>query len=314
MTVDEATLAATLLGVRPSITLQGRPRRLAGYANDVWFCDSDAGPVVAKVRRIPEEDPEQLATYVQTMELLHGKDLPTPELLFFEESCAALDGRQLSVLRHAAGEEAGPVFDRASADERRRLLREFGRIVGRLHDIELPSGTVWRDDTGQAHGSWAEVFRAALEEVLDELTWLDGDERRLADAVVARLERAAPILLPAVRTPRLVHRDLHPGNFLVQPDGSTVLLDFEMVREWDAAYDFIKINSSLLAGGAEEADAFHAGYAEHAAADDDFTARVELYQGLYGLLSAAEFHGGNEGHRNWANQLRRWLAAEEGGL
>ena len=59
------------------------------------------------------------------------------------------------------------------------------------------------------------------------------------------------------------------------------------------------------------ADAFRAGYAEHATTDVGFAARVRLYEGLYGLLSAAEFRGGNSRHRNWANALRRWLAAEE---
>lgn len=99
MAVDESALATALAGAGPAISLRGRPRRLAGYANEVWFCDSDAGPVVAKVRLIPEEDPEQLATYLRTMELLRGYDVATPELLVFEESCTALGGRQFSVLR-----------------------------------------------------------------------------------------------------------------------------------------------------------------------------------------------------------------------
>ncbi|GAB3764238.1 phosphotransferase family protein [Microlunatus parietis] len=311
MAVDEASLVAALAGASPAITLRGRPRRLAGYANEIWFCDSDAGPVVAKVRLIPEEDPEQLATYVHTMDLLRRQGFPTPELLVFEESCAALDGRQFSVLRHADGAEASALLGRIPAAARVELLREFGRIIGRLHAIELPAGTVWRDDTGQAHPGWPEVFRAALDEVLAELTWLDGDERRLVDAATVRIEREAPALLAPVAAARLVHRDLHPGNFLVAEGRTTVLLDFEMVREWDAAYDFIKINSSLLGGPAEEVAAFHAGYREQVAPDDGFAARVRLYEGLYGLLSAAEFRSGNPRHRNWANSLRRWLAAEQ---
>ncbi|MFC7621271.1 phosphotransferase [Microlunatus sp. GCM10028923] len=207
-----------------------------------------------------------------------------------------VDGDRAALRRRAVRAAAGVRADRGSAAR---------------HRIGSRDGL--RDDTGQAHGTWAEVFRAALDEVLAELTWLDGDERRLADSTAARIEHEAPALLSTVHQPRLVHRDLHPGNFLVEGK-ATVLLDFEMVREWDAAYDFIKINSSLLDGAPEEAAAFHAGYAEHVATDDAFAARVRLYQGLYGLLSAAGFHSGNGRHRHWASRLRRWLAAEQDGL
>lgn len=34
--------------------------RVGGYANDRWAVQSDVGRLLAKVRRIPEEDPRQI--------------------------------------------------------------------------------------------------------------------------------------------------------------------------------------------------------------------------------------------------------------
>ena len=47
----------------------------------------------------------------------------------------------------------------------------------------------------------------------------------LLDAIEAFAQRAAPAL--AAGAPRLVHRDLHFGNVLVEGDRITALLDFE---------------------------------------------------------------------------------------
>ncbi len=107
--------------------------------------------------------------------------------------------------------------------------------------------------------------------------------------------------------PSLVHRDLHLGNVLFEADAVTAVIDFEMVREWDAAYDFIKINESFGSNFPESKNPFLTGYREHIPATADFESRVHLYEGLYCLLSAAEFLAGNDRHRHWSNHLRRWL-------
>lgn len=101
MQVYEADLRAAL--ARTPISVVGEMRHVSGYANDIWFFDSSAGRVVAKVRNFPEEDPEQIRTYLSTMELLRRECFPTPGLLLFEQSCESLDGRQLSVLEHVPG-------------------------------------------------------------------------------------------------------------------------------------------------------------------------------------------------------------------
>ncbi len=303
----EARLRMVLADADPAITVTGPLRHLKGYLNDLWFFDSDVGRLVAKLRPVPEEDPEQLRTYVGTMRLLRETGFPTPELMIFDESCAALDGRQFSVLRYAPGTVAAEALGGLSGTARATYFRDLGRTIGRLHEIDLPPTTVWRDDTGRAHAGWLEVVQSSLDEARGELTGLSGEQRRLIDTAAGRIERDAAIILPAVGVPRLVHRDLHPGNLLVEADRVTAVLDFEMVREWDAAYDFVKINNSIVSVHPDSKDPLLAGYREHAPWDDDFESRAHLYQGLYCLLAAADFLDGNDGHRHWPNQLRRWL-------
>jgi aminoglycoside phosphotransferase (APT) family kinase protein len=303
----EARLASVLVGGEPSITVIGAMRYERAYANDLWFFDSDAGPLVAKLRRIPEEDPEQLRAYARSMDRLRDAGFPTPELLLLEDESDALDGRQFSVLRYAPGEVAAANVRTLSESSRARFFHDLGRTIGRLHAIDLPRSTGWRDDAGIAHPGWPEVVAAGLDDVRAELADLTGEERRMIDIAAKRIERDAASLLPAVVEPRLVHRDLHLGNVLMQGDSVTAVIDFEMVREWDAAYDFVKINTNILTPFPDSTDPFLAGYREQALPDGDFESRVHLYQGLYGLLSAAEFLAGNDGHRHWFNHLRRWL-------
>lgn len=48
-------------------------------------------------------------------------------------------------------------------------------------------------------------------------------------------------------------------------------------------------------------------YRQVASVDELLGDRVDLYEGLYGLLAAADYVDGNEGHRDWAPNLDEWL-------
>ena len=303
MQVNEATLRLAL--GRTPISVLGEMRHVSGYANDIWFFDSNLGRVVAKVRNFPEEDPEQIRTYVATMDLLRRERFPTPDLLVFEESCDELDCRQLSVLNHVAGISANEVASRGAV--RPRVLQEFGRTVGRLHCIDLPVETVWRDDAGFVHDDWLGVVRSSIAEAEAELEGRLGDEFETVATAAMTIRKRAAELLPMINSPRLVHRDLHLANVLIDDDRITAVLDFEMVREWDAAYDFVKIRNSVfpIAPWAEEA--FMTGYRETAKTSDRFEERMDLYVGLHLLLTVVEYLDGNERYRDSLPGLKEWL-------
>lgn len=304
---DEVGLRAALARSRTPISVIGELRHVSGYANEIWFFDSSAGRVVAKVRNFPEEDPEQIKTYLDTMDLLRRERFPTPGLVLFEESCDGLDGRQLAVLEYVHGTAATEVM---SADGFQPLLfHELGRTIGRLHSIDLPDKTVWRDDTGAPHDDWLGVVLSSLADAETELERRVGDQSAIVAAAATRIRERAAELLPMIKTPRLVHRDLHLGNVLVDGDNVTALLDFEMVREWDPAYDFVKIRNSVFAAGPGADDAFLAGYRESATTSDGFEARTQLYVGLHLLLTVVEYLDGNLRYRDSLQDLQQWLGS-----
>jgi hypothetical protein len=114
---DEVDVRRALSRATPPITVLGGMRRVAGYANDIWYFASTAGHMVAKARNIPEEDPEQIKTYVYSVQLLNSQGFDTPRLVMCEPSCGEVGGRQLSVLEYVAGapadEAIATVADRA---------------------------------------------------------------------------------------------------------------------------------------------------------------------------------------------------------
>ena len=304
MQVYEANLRAAL--ARTPISVLGEMRHVAGYVNDIWFFNSSVGQAVAKVRNFPEEDPEQIRTYVVTMDLLRREDFPTPVLLWFEESCDDLDGRQLSVLEHVPGIAATEVESRSARWP--GILREFGKLVGRLHSVDLPAQTAWRDDAGAVHDDWLGVVLSSVAEAEDELEARLGDESGTVAVAATTIRERATELLTVIRTPRLVHRDLHLGNVLVDGPQVSAVLDFEMVREWDPAYDFVKIRNSVFAAGPGAKDTFLTGYREMAGTFNRFEERADLYVGLHLLLTVVEYLDGNEGYRDSLPRLKMWLA------
>lgn len=141
---------------------------------------------------------------------------------------------------------------------------------------------------------------AELEGRLGVESWI------VVEAATTIRERAAE-LLPMIGTPRLVHRDLHLGNVLVDDNRVNSVLDFEMVREWDPAYDFVKIRNSVFAAGHWAEDAFLAGYRELAETSDRFEARADLYAALHLLLTVVEYLDGNQGYRDSLHRLKQWM-------
>ncbi len=196
MVTMEARLASALRSAEPAISVTGAMRHEQTHVNDLWFFDSDAGPLVAKLRRVPEEDPEQLRAYARSMSRLRDEGFPTPELLLLQDECDALDGRQFSVLRYAPGSVAAGNVRALSAASKARFFRDLGRTIGRLHAIELPRTTVWRDDAGGGHTNWLEVVLASLDEARGELTGILGEERGMIDNAAEQIGRDAVILLP----------------------------------------------------------------------------------------------------------------------
>lgn len=282
--------------------------QLEAYANDLWQVDSTAGPLMIKVRRFPEEDPEQLVTQRRIQSRLASQDFPTPELLWLDPSVAALDDRQLSVLRYVPGRPGDEALESLSEPDRQTVFRDFGATVGRMHAVDLPSETVWCDDAGQSHESWSGVVASSCEESCEVIS--GSDNPPLTDHELAAVQRRILSAVDACAsdiTPRIVHRDLHLGNILIDDHRFAALLDFEMVREWDFVFDFIKLDT-MFAEHPETRAPFIAAYEEVAVPlPTSFPVRQWAYTGLWLLQVVADHIEGNDAYADKATDLRTWV-------
>lgn len=107
-------------------------------------------------------------------------------------------------------------------------LHEIADTLGRLHRIALP------DAAARAPlASPADPLLALWDEIAQQARHLDAARLDPAarQAVAAELERLRAATSRPGRPPlALVAFDSHPGNFIVRPDGSAVLVDLEKCR------------------------------------------------------------------------------------
>jgi len=159
-------------------------------------------------------------------------------------------------LEHAPRAEAAPLLDL------------FGRLFVALHRLD------WRPFVGRFSPDAAQHWSASQPDspyaFVD--TWL-ADARRtvgnspgtglepVVDWLAARRDRV-PCPAPAV-----VHRDFHPGNILLRPDGSAAVIDWTAIGVTDPRFDLawtLLLVRMFAASGAREQ--YLATYERHAGA------------------------------------------------
>lgn len=141
---------------------------------------------------------------------------------------AALGGGQVRVTHWVEGVSPGPATG--------PLARPLGTLLAQLHRAappadEKPSG--WYTTT-PGPADWSDLARGAVDR-----DWGAGLAARLGDlaAYAGVVERAGPGAGPWV----VGHRDLHPDNVVVAPDGSLRALDWEDAGPLDPSRELAKV-------------------------------------------------------------------------
>lgn len=112
--------------------------------------------------------------------------------------------------------------DRATDPQFQVRFRHEARAMAALHHPGIADVYDYGDD-GEAYLVMARVDGQPLDERIAERGRLDSAETL---AVVAQVGRA----LQAVHDAGIVHRDVKPGNLIVRPDRTVVLVDFGIAR------------------------------------------------------------------------------------
>ncbi|MEV4347496.1 serine/threonine-protein kinase [Actinoplanes sp. NPDC049596] len=125
-------------------------------------------------------------------------------------------GRRVAVKTLRSDRAADAHFQIRFRDEARALAALDHPGVVAVYDYGQEAG-------GDAYLVMAQVDGQPLSHRLAERGWLEPAETM---SIVAQVGRA----LQAAHDAGIVHRDVKPGNMIVQPDGSVVLVDFGVAR------------------------------------------------------------------------------------
>ncbi|WP_276271057.1 phosphotransferase family protein [Haloarcula litorea] len=195
--------------------------------------------VVARYRDRPSlvvqtaNDAAALRTEAELLRAVADRtDVPVPELV----AAGELDGRGYLVTEHVAGADLHERFVALPTDDRVRLARRFGSILGTLHDA-FPfdgAGAVSLDD-GSLVAAGRTSAAVAREYAADALAALPPAFDDLRPAVAA-----APDPPTGNRRPRLFPWDLRPGNAVVADGRLAAVLDWGGPRAADPALSVAK--------------------------------------------------------------------------
>ncbi|MES2257004.1 MAG: phosphotransferase family protein [Pseudomonadota bacterium] len=216
---------------------------------------------------------------------------------------SAVIGRPFCLMRRIAGTAAGHRLVRKPqyGGDRAELARRLGSELARIHAIRPPQAALDFLPPPAASPALALVARARA--------WLDTQDmpRPVLEWGLRWLERHAPASVPPV----LCHRDFRTGNYMVDGEGLTGILDWEFAGWSDPLEDIgwfcakcWRFGADLQeAGGIGPREAFYRGYeaeAGHAIARE----QVRYWEVM--------------AHMNWAvialQQAQRHLSGTESSL
>ncbi|WP_157264837.1 phosphotransferase family protein [Azohydromonas aeria] len=276
---------------RLDVQLDGGP--LEGDLSAVLRCDSPSAGVATSHGRAQE---------FALLKAAHAAGVTVPEPLWLCEDRAVF-GRPFFVMRRVAGTAAAHriVKDPALGGDRVRLAEQLGRELARIHSIRPPRADLaFLQRPELSPPAWL-VARARR--------WLDGHDtpHPVLEWGLRWLERHAP---PAGEL-TLCHRDYRSGNYMVDGQGLTGILDWEFAGwsdplediGWFCAKCWRFGRNELEAGGIGAREDFYRGY------EAESGRRIERDRVRYWEVMA---------HVNWAlisiQQAQRHVSGEESSL
>ncbi|HEX2895230.1 MAG TPA: phosphotransferase family protein [Marmoricola sp.] len=222
---DEDVLQAVRAAAPEAASGLVRAVRLPGGASrETWLLHrEDAEPLVLRLNTPGSLDPQALLREGALIRTARAGGVPSPEVHAQGRGPGPLsDGFVL--MEHLPGEAVPQriLRDPALADVRRRLPADCGRILARIHDLDVAALEAETDLSAVDQlDEWSGLLRA------------DPEPHPILEHVSAWLRRHRPELVP----PRLVHGDFRLGNLLVDPGGIRGVLDWELAHLGDPAED-----------------------------------------------------------------------------
>lgn len=212
------------------------------------------------VREYPSHWPDESLLHEHAvLRHLAAVGFPSTRLVVFPTGATVqhADGRRIAAYRFVAGRNISGSY------LTRRMRREAHRVAGHLL-AELHRATSGLEISHRHHLAMIDPAGRLSSQLtlLDDLSATPGPARDLADRtgeLAERLVRLHSTLTDAAPSVAVIHGDYGLHNLLIRPDGSAVVVDFELARRDWCLVDLVE---ALGVMSGVDGDEFLAGYAD----------------------------------------------------
>ena len=198
-------------------------RIVNGYDNEVYRVRLDqGGPLFVRIRRGDGDFDGEMSA----MDRARDAGVPVPSVLELARVESDDDRRDVMILAAARGESLEILVPSLSDPDRHNVLTDVGRVLARLHEIEMPGA--WRPNSDGCWPDAAELRRSFISERVAErnLLFEAGLSSTEVDGTYLVL-REVPDW--AARETVLCHGDLNAGHVFVDGQGRvSCLIDWGM--------------------------------------------------------------------------------------
>ncbi|MBA2470341.1 MAG: aminoglycoside phosphotransferase family protein [Chloroflexia bacterium] len=286
------SIRTLLYAFEPASELLRVARPGQGFVNDVYFLTTSRSDLVLKAFD-DEAGAWKPHKELAICSLMRELDIPSPSVLLVD-STKTIVPFIYSLSERIDGDVYSDVLSSLSVDENRRIYRQLGDYLGRLHlttfsrfgdvrcqDGELvvgPAHELDRDAAGRLQGPFA--------------TWLDMHREIVNTRLKLMRGTAFADLVPRIGTylqnhhaeidcdivPRLLHMDLHPGNILIRDGQMAAILDVEESVVGHNEYDLMRTELANFRDRDPAYErAFMDAYTGHVLLDEGFARRKHFY-------------------------------------
>lgn len=300
------TSSAVVVGLVKRVTgrdVESLNRVVNGYDNEVYRVDVIGWrPVYVRIHRQGEGD---LEGETWAMEQARGAGVPVPEVLALDRIMSDDGERHVMVAAAATGRALETVEGQLSTAQRHDVLLELGRVLGRLHAVQMPG--FWRPDSA---GRWPSLRELRSGFIGDRLS----EREELVRAGLSPLEidqtygALDDFPGPAPIEPVLCHGDIDRDHVFIDSDSHvTGLIDWGM---WHAGSYVGELAYVWKLFGDDGLDAVLVGHRGGTSADPDFRRwlAVSLCQQQIGHIAHHVRIGDEDGVERNVLYLRRALA------
>jgi len=175
------------------------------------------------------------------LQVLYQAGYPVPQVFALECDNSPFEGRPFLLMERIPGEMMWPVLDRSQPDRAAGLITQFCELFVQLHNLDWRAFVSAQDHLRyQEPYIFIDAFLNQLQAAAEPFTELNGFLPVIDWLLTKRDQVPCP-------QPAPVHWDFHPGNVILKPDGSAVVIDWTQIQVSDPRFD---LSWTLLLAGA----------------------------------------------------------------